>query len=112
MNAIIELAQQLGEAITSSPQAGRLRAAREALETEPPTAELLKQYRAQSEMIARLERDNKPLEVQDKDRLRQLHEELVASEAFKKFTAAQVEYVDLMRQVNEALRVQLAETEG
>ena len=37
---------------------------------------------------------------------------LVSAEVFKRYTAAQVEYVDLMRKVNEALRAELAETEA
>ena len=47
----------------------------------------------------------------DKHRLQELNDKLVASQEFKKFTAAQVEYVDLMRKVNEEIRRELAETE-
>ncbi len=72
---------------------------------------MLKQYQEQSLKIEQLEHENKPVEVEDKHRLRELHEKLVASDVFKRFTGAQVEYVDLMRQVNQALRRQLAEVE-
>lgn len=112
MPDIIELARQLGRAIGASPQAAALRAARKAMNNQPELDELLKDYQAQADKIARLESDEKPVEVADKHRLQELQDSLFASEAFKTFTAAQVEYVDLMRRVNTALRGQLAETEG
>ena len=50
--------------------------------------------------------------VDDKHKLQQLNAALVASDLFKTFTAAQMEYVDLMRKVNQALRDELAAIEG
>lgn len=112
MDKIIELATGLGEAISDSQQATQLKAARENLNKEKQASQLLKDYQAQSDRIAQLEREQKPVEVDDKQKLQELHERLIASEAFKRFTAAQVEYVDLMRKVNEAIRKHLGETEG
>jgi len=112
LDKIIELAAGLGEAISDSQQAAQLKAARENLNKEKQATQLLKDYQAQSDRIAQLEREQKPVEVDDKQKLQELHEKLIASEVFKKFTAAQVEYVDLMRKVNEAIRKHLGETEG
>ncbi len=109
MADITELAERLGKAINSSPQAAALRAARKSLEADPQLSQLLKDYQAQAGKIDRLEGDNKPVEVEDKHKLQELQDKLFASETFKAFTAAQVEYVDLMRQVNSVLREQLAE---
>jgi cell fate (sporulation/competence/biofilm development) regulator YlbF (YheA/YmcA/DUF963 family) len=111
MEAIIALAERLGRAINESSQAASLRAARKALNAEPALSQLLKDYQAQADRVAQLERDQKAIEVDDKHKLDELQTRLLASEVFKKFTAAQVEYVDLMRKVNEALRNRLAETE-
>jgi cell fate (sporulation/competence/biofilm development) regulator YlbF (YheA/YmcA/DUF963 family) len=110
VDAIIALAERLGKAISESPQAAGLRDARKALNAEPELRGLLEDYRKQADRIAQLEGDQKPVEVEDKHKLEQLQSKLFASEVFKKLTAAQVEYVDLMRKVNEALRAQLAET--
>ena len=112
MADITQLAEQLGRAINQSPQAANLRAARKALNAEPEIAKLLKDYQAQADKIATLEEEQKPIEVEDKRTLRQLQERLFALEPFKKFTASQIEYVDLMRNVNESLRARLADTEG
>jgi len=108
---ITRLAERLGKAIADSPEARKLRETRGALSASPELSETLKEYQKQSEKIATLESENKPVEVDDKHRLRDLHEKLVASDIFKKYTAAQVDYVDMMRKVNDALQGPLGETE-
>ena len=111
MTDIIELAQRLGKSISESTQAANLMAARAEMDKQGEIVQLLKDYQAQAGKIAESEHENKPVEVDDKHKLQELHEKLVASDVFKKFTAAQVEYIDLMRQVNETLQKQLADTE-
>jgi len=111
VDEIIELAERLGKAIAGSRPADRLRRARKAIEAEAQLSETLEEFRKQSEKVAKLEAENKPVEVEDKHKLRDLHEKLVGSEKFKNFTAAQVDYVDLMRKVNDALQKHLAGTE-
>jgi cell fate (sporulation/competence/biofilm development) regulator YlbF (YheA/YmcA/DUF963 family) len=108
---IIQLAERLGRAIADSPQAAKLDAARQGLDGEPGMSQLVKDYDAQARKIAQLEEKNQPIEVEDKHRLEELHNKLTASEAFKKFTGAQVEYVDLMRKVNAAIRRNIGETD-
>ena len=112
MQDIIEQARRLGKAIAGSPQAVQLRQARQGVQDEPETLKLLEDYQQQNRKIAELQQQQKPVEVADKHRLQELHDKLVASETFKKLNAAQVEYVDLMRQVDEALRSQVAEADG
>ena len=111
MNEIIDMAAQLGKAIAGSKQASDLREARKGLDAEPATLQVLKDYQAQADKMNKLEQENKIIEVEDKRKLQELHDKLIASGAFKKFTAAQMEYVDLLRQVSMAMRTELAETE-
>ena len=112
MAEINELAEQLGKAIAQSAQAANLHTARTAVSGQADLTQLLKDYQVQSEKIARLEHEHKPVEVDDKRKLQELHSKLIASEVFKKFTAAQVEYIDLLRRVNETIRKNLAEIEA
>jgi len=109
---ITALAQKLGAAIAQSPQAVSLRAARKALDAQPDARKLMEDLHKQSEKIVALERQNKPVEVEDKHKLQEINDKLVANEAFKKHMVAQVEYVDLMRKVNQAIGKALAEIEG
>jgi len=112
VSACIELARRLGKAIADSPQAEALRVARVELDANPDLGKTLNDYQQQAEKIEQLEEEQKPVEIEDKRRLQELNDRLVGSEVFKRFTAAQVEYIDLMRKVNEALQAELAETEG
>ncbi|NLW86649.1 MAG: YlbF family regulator [Planctomycetes bacterium] len=107
MEDIINLAQRLGKAISDSPQAQKLRAAREELARQPQVEQILKDYQDQADRITKLENEQKPVEVADKRKLDELHSKLVSNDLFKKLTAAQVEYVDLMRKVNGSIRNQL-----
>jgi cell fate (sporulation/competence/biofilm development) regulator YlbF (YheA/YmcA/DUF963 family) len=111
MSEVIELTEKLGKAICESQEAKNLREARKALNAQKDVIQLLNDYQAQSDKVAKLEEERKPVEVEDKHKLQELHDKLVSSDLFKKFTAAQVEYVDMMRRVNQVLRKHLAETE-
>lgn len=110
-DTIIELAARLGRSIQESSQAASLREARKELDQHKDVLDLLKEYQDQLEKVQKLEDENKPVEVSDKHRLQEIQGKLISNDVFKKYTAAQVEYVDLMRQVNTALHRQLAETE-
>lgn len=111
MSEINELAGQLGKAISQSPQAAALRAASAELRAQTELVKLMEDFHRQMAKIADLERQRKPVEVEYKHKLRALNDRLVASEPFKKLSAAQVDYVELKRKALEAVRAELAETE-
>ncbi len=111
MEQITELAEKLGKAIAESPQAKRMEKSRQALHEKPELEKTLKDYQDQSDKIARLQRDQKPIEPEDKHRLEDLQNNLLAADEFKELTAAQVEYVDLMRKVNQAISKYMVEQE-
>ena len=112
MDQAIELAVRLGRSIAQSPQAQKLRTARAELDTKEDIKALLAEYQKQSDKVAELQEQNKPIEVDDKHKLQGLHEQLVGNDVFKQFTSAQVDYVDMMRKVNQAIADQLGEIEG
>ena len=111
MSAITELAERLGKCIADSPQAVTLRNAKAALNAQPEILDLLKGFQEHSDKLAALQAENKPIEVDDKHKLQDLQDKLLGEDVFKAFTAAQMEYVDLMRQVNQSLSKHLADTE-
>jgi cell fate (sporulation/competence/biofilm development) regulator YlbF (YheA/YmcA/DUF963 family) len=111
MQNILDLAAQLGKTIAESPQAATLRAAKAELDRHADLAAMLKDFSAQADKIARLEAEGKAIEAADKHRLTELEDKLVGHEIFKRYMAAQVDYVDLMRKVNAELRKHLAGVE-
>lgn len=112
MNELVELAEKLGKAVSESKEAKAFRDARKLLEEHKDVLATLNEYHAQVRKIDQLEAEQKPIEVDDKHKLDELHARLISSDVFKKFTAAQMDYVDLMRKVNQAIRKHLAAIEG
>ena len=112
MEAIIEQAERLGKSIADSRQAQAFRAAQEQFDKDPDALELYKDYQEQSQKLAALEAENKPIEVDDKHKLEQLRAKLLANETFKKLSAAQVDYVDMMRRVNTAMQQHMSPPEA
>jgi len=112
MNDIIKLADQLGKAIADSPAAQAYKRTREQMNAQPNVMDLLESFRRQSDKIMQASQKNQPIEVEDKHKLKELHAKLVSEEAYKNFSAAQVEYFDLMRKVNERINSYLSNIEG
>ncbi len=108
----MDLAEKLGEALSQSDQAQALRDAKDSVEDNPELIELMTEYQQHMDKLSQQERMGETVELDDKRRLKDLHDKLVADPAFKKFNEAQMEYVDLMRRINEILRDKLEETEG
>ena len=102
------MAARLGKAIANSPQTQTMREAREKMNADSDTVAVLSDYQQLVEKVANLEREKKPIEVADKHMLKDFETKLLAREQFKAFTAAQVEYVDLMRKVHDAMQTELA----
>lgn len=108
MENILQIAETLGKAIAESPQVQTMKQARDALQKEPDIEQTLKAFHEQADKMNRMEQQNQPIEVEEKRKLRDLQTKLAGSATFKTFTEAQMEYVDLMRKVNETMRRHLA----
>lgn len=103
MEEILELARKLGTALANDNRFRGLREAEKKVAADAEANKLLEDFQAQSQKIRELERRMQPVEVEDKRRLRDLHEKVAGHPLIKELTKARVEYAELMRQVNQAL---------
>ncbi len=94
MADIMQLAEELGKAIGSSPQAAAMRTTRKAVESKPDLRQMLNDYQAQVNRVGKMEHEGKPVEVADKQKLQSMHDKLIADGDFKKLTEAQMDYVE------------------
>ena len=62
--------------------------------------------------MARMEQSRQPIGPEDKHKLQQITDKLVASGVYKHYLDAQVGYVDLMRKTNLAIRNELPQLEA
>jgi len=107
MSAITEMADRLGKLIAESSQFKAIQAAEKELNDNAEAKKLMEEYGLHADKVSKLEAENKPIEVADKHKLQELRDKLSASDVFKRYTAAQVDYVDMMRQVNQAIQKHL-----
>ena len=105
---LIDQAHALGEAIAKHPDVQTFLRARTEVESSADAQELLKAYSAHAQHLRKLEVEQKPIEVADKHKLAEYEQQMASNEALKKMMAAQVGYVALMNQVNQAMEAALA----
>ena len=104
MQDILDVAGKLGEAIAQSPQFKRLRDAEEKVRQNADARKHSEDFNAIAVKLARLEQERKPIEPEDKREFQRLQEAVRDDEVLQEHLAAQADYVDVMRQVNETIQ--------
>jgi cell fate (sporulation/competence/biofilm development) regulator YlbF (YheA/YmcA/DUF963 family) len=110
IQALLEQAHALGEAIASHPHFQAFAAARTKTEHDSEAQQLLKDYTEHAQHLRQLEAQRKPVEVADKRKLAEYEQKMASNEALKELMRAQADYVTLMNQVNQAMEAPLAAT--
>jgi cell fate (sporulation/competence/biofilm development) regulator YlbF (YheA/YmcA/DUF963 family) len=111
MDEIVDRSKKLGKAIAAHPRFKALLTARDAVRADAEATGIMKQFQEQLDKVHRLEIEQKPIEVADKQELAKCQQALVSNEKLKALQKAQVDHADLMRQMNDAIFSQLAEFE-
>jgi hypothetical protein len=93
LQELMDKAGALGQAIAAHPRMREYNAARD--------------YAKQAERIRELERNQKPVEVADKQKLAEIEGRMAGNDAFKRLMRCQADYVELMNQVNRAMEAPL-----
>jgi len=103
MDRIVELARQLGKRMASHERTILLKNAQKKLNGDDKAKELMEQYRKQSERIGQLEQEQKPIEVADKHKLRELEQKLSTNDTIADLIRRQADFVEMMRKVKNAI---------
>jgi cell fate (sporulation/competence/biofilm development) regulator YlbF (YheA/YmcA/DUF963 family) len=101
MEKIFELAQALGEALAAHPAVKQFIETTDALSTDPDVQKILQQERDMNIKLGQKERDGKPIEPEEKRAFAGLQSQMAGNDKIKKFMAAQMEYSNLMRKIND-----------
>ncbi len=107
MKEVIEIASNLGAAIVNHERYTAFRETEEQIKKDNDAKEISVALEKQNKKIQALEKDQKPVEVEDKKTLQQLREKLAANPSIQKFLKAQTDYVELMTKVNEQIEAAL-----
>lgn len=105
---LLNQARALGEALAAHPTVQAYYRAQQAVRSDASARRLLQDYQAQLDRLHTLEAEQKPIEVADKHRLRDLETQVAGHDALKTLMRTQADYVDLMSRVNRAIDEPLA----
>ena len=109
---IIAKAQELGKQLAEHQAVKRLAEALKKLESDTQAQRALTDYQRHIQALAGKEAAGQPIEVAEKRQLEELQKAVVTNLVLRDFQMAQMDYVDLMRRIDEAMVAQtpLADT--
>lgn len=100
---LIKAAQELGTQLGENPKAVRLEAVVRKLREDTQAQRALNDLNRHLNAVAQKEMSGQPIEVADKQRLRDLQNTVVHNLVLREFQLAQMDYVDLVRKLDEAM---------
>jgi cell fate (sporulation/competence/biofilm development) regulator YlbF (YheA/YmcA/DUF963 family) len=105
---LIKQARRLGESIVANARVRAFIESRETVDQDGAAQKLLSDFTAQAERIRRLEAEQKPVEVADKQKLGELERSLAGNAALQRLMRTQADYLELMNQVTQAMEEPIA----
>lgn len=102
---ILEAARKLGAMIAEHPTVRKYGEILDAIRNDVEAQRLLADYSRQIDLIGEKESQGRPIEVEDKRRLSDLQARVAMHPKLRDMQIAQMDYVDLMRRVDEAMAV-------
>jgi cell fate (sporulation/competence/biofilm development) regulator YlbF (YheA/YmcA/DUF963 family) len=101
MEKIFDLAKDLGEELANHPIGKRYQDARTAMDADPAARQLIQDYEQAAVRVEQKGRQGRPIEPEEKRTLSDLQGKIARNESVKKWMEAQVEYLNLLRQIND-----------
>ncbi len=100
---LIQAAKELGEQLKDNPKVARLEAAVKKLKEDTDAQRALNDLNRHLNTVAQKEMSGQPIEVEDKRKLQELQNAVVHNLTLREFQLAQMDYVDLIRKLDEAI---------
>ncbi|QDU35380.1 hypothetical protein KS4_34610 [Poriferisphaera corsica] len=105
---ILADAKKLGKKIKDHEIAQKLENAIHALEQDIDAQRLMTDYNRLTTEIAEKEHKGQPVEVDEKHKIAELHKQIVMNQVLQDLQMTQMDYSDLMRQVDQAISSEIA----
>lgn len=108
MNDILKKAQELGKTISASDRFKAVEKARNEVNADMQLQADVKALNDLSMKVAKLEKDTKPVEPDDKRRLRDLQAKVAGSANMQELMRVEADFTELMNRVQKAIHNQLS----
>lgn len=103
IHEILDAASDLGKKIAEHDTARKLETIIKQLQDDVQAQRLLADYQRQITALGEKEANGQPIEVEDKSKLEELQGQVIRHPLLRDFQMAQMDYLDLMRQVDSAI---------
>jgi len=100
---IMKKARELGKMVADHPHAKKFAELAHDLGQDVEAQRVLTDYDRHLQALSEKEQAGKPIEVEDKRKLEQLQQAVVKNKKLRDFQMAQMDYLDLMRRIDEAI---------
>lgn len=101
---IIEAAEKLGKMLVDHPAVVKYQAAQKSVAEDAEAGRLLQEFDRTLEKLARQEQTGQPVSDAQRQQLEGLQSRIVSHIKVKNLNLAQVEFVDLLRKVNQTIQ--------
>ena len=105
---ILKAAAGFGAVVATHPSVAAYREIVRQLELDVGAKTLLQQYEQIIEVLSMKEAQMQPIGVDEKRQFEQIQQSIMMNQTLKKFGAAQQEYMDLMKKVQETINAGMA----
>ena len=99
----MKAAQDLGKLIADHPATEKYEAMVKKLKDDVEAQRVLNDYQRHLATIAEKESQRQPIEVDDKKKVQTLHDQVVSHPLLRDLQIVQMDYLDLIRRVDEAM---------
>jgi cell fate (sporulation/competence/biofilm development) regulator YlbF (YheA/YmcA/DUF963 family) len=109
---IMDAAEKLSQMLVEHPAVARYKSAQKAVSEDAEASRMLAEFDQQIEKLARQEQTGMPITDAQRQQLESLQSRIVSHLKIKNLNLAQVEFVDLLRKINQTIQRPLTETAG
>src|SRR5947207_10819977 len=109
---ILADADKLGQLVAQHPAVAKYRQAQKTVSEDPDAGRLLRDFERTLETLGRQESTGQPVTDAQRQQLETLQSQIMSNIKVKALNMAQMEFVDLLRKVNQAVQGKLVDVQG
>jgi cell fate (sporulation/competence/biofilm development) regulator YlbF (YheA/YmcA/DUF963 family) len=109
---ILDAAEKLSQLVAEHPAVARYKSAQKSVAEDPEAGRLLSDFDRQIETLGRQEQQGIPVSDVQRQALESLQSRIMSHIKIKNLNMAQVEFIDLLRRVNQTIQRPLTEGAG
>ncbi len=110
--SILDAAEKLSAMVAEHPATAKYKAAQKAVADDPEAGRMLADFDRQIETLGRQEQQGMPVTEAQRVQLESLQSRIVSNLKVKNLNLAQVEFIDLLRRINQTIQRPLTEGSG